>query len=133
MAVLIKHLVRRQSFWIHRKDTLLAHSPLCNLFMVVRACLCGVPREFLAQSHGVVLRPQVWATQLSPTDNTRLQRCFVNLCQWHLLTPGRSAIRVPLNDPPLSRSKPWSLGLFWGLFWGSQGARLTFEHPPEVL
>ena len=119
MAVPMKHLVRRQSFWIHRKDTLLAHSPLSNLFVVVRACLCGVPREFLAQSHRVVLRPRVWATQLSRTDSTRLQRCFVNLCHWHLLNPERSAVRVPLNDPPLSGSKPWSLGLFRGLFAGS--------------
>ena len=94
------------------------HSPLCNLFVVVRACLCGVPREFLAQSHRLVLKPQVWATQLSPTDSTRLQRCFVNLCHWHLLNSERSAVRVPLNDPPLSRSKPWSLGLFRDLFGG---------------
>ena len=32
--------------------------------------------------------------------------------------PERSAVRVPLNDPPLSRSKPSSLGLFRGLFGG---------------
>ena len=94
------------------------HSPLCDLFVVVHACLCGVPREFLAQSHRLVLKPQVWATQLSPTDSTRLQRCFVNLCHWRLLNSERSAVRVPLNDPPLSRSKPWSLGLFRGLFGG---------------
>ena len=38
---------------------------------------------------------------LSPTDSTRLQRCFVNLCHWHLLNSKRILKQYPeIGDRP---------------------------------